>query len=259
MARQRLRARRRELNVSQETLAQRCGIATTTYGEYERGEIANPRVGEQRRRLAKGLEVPLSQLDWYLVDDDDLDDLPQLVPGWFSFYTATEQTANRLRLWEPSIIPGLLQAEDYALALLTDSELVDARLRRQDMVTRNDDPVELIALIDESVLERPIGGREVLLNQLQHLASMGERNNVEVRIFPKDAPAQPLSFGRLAILSFPWAEDGVAYTEHATEGLFINRPVDVAQHASRYTRALSLALTPDGSRERVDQRIKELQ
>lgn len=256
MARQRLQQRRRELNLSQEELAFGCGLAPTTYGEYERGETT-PRVGEKRRRLAKGLKVELDELDWYLVDENGQSD-QRLKPGWFNVYVSLEQTAVSIRTWQPSVVPGLLQTPGYATALLGDKELVKMRLLRQAMLAREDDPLHLIAVLDESVLDRPLGGHDVLLGQLEHLAAEAVRPNVDIHILPLASPEQPFYFGALNILGFDWAEDGLVYTEHSAGAVYLDTQHDRETHTTGFARLAHLAASADESLDIIEQRTRKL-
>lgn len=254
-ARHRLKALREKRGFTQESLAHHLNVGTSTVRAWEQG-ISTP-FPENRGAYAEALGIDDETLDANL-NGNGLD-LQRLVPGWFSFYTAVEQTATTVRIWETSIVPGLLQTEDYASALLHDPGLVHARLDRQDMVTRRDGPVEVLALIDESVLHRPIGSPEVFAKQLRHLVKMSRRENIEIRVFPLDAPEQPLWFGAFAILSFPWAVDGVAYLEHASDGVIVHSPDGIARHVKRWEAAMKLALPPVESINRINQNLEQLE
>lgn len=241
--------------LTQEDVAQLTGKARSSIARYETGEMTPGTAA--CRALSKVYVVSFDEL-WDAIENNG-PQLMQLVPGWFSFYTSVEQTATAVRIWEPTIVPGLLQTEDYARALLGDDDLVSARLARQAMALRAENPVELTALVDESLLYRPIGGQHTLADQLQHLVDMAARPNVEVQLFPFDAPSQPLWFGALAILSFPWTLDGLAYLEHAADAVYVHRPDDVARHVEYWNRAVKLALSPAESINRIHRRTGELQ
>jgi transcriptional regulator with XRE-family HTH domain len=104
-----------------------------------------------------------------------------LVADWFQDYLGLEESASRIQTWEQQFIPGLMQTEDYAQAIATHgwSPLanqsvqcqVTVRMRRQALLARPHPP-KLWAVIDESVLQRPIGGRRVLLAQIEHLLEL---------------------------------------------------------------------------------------
>jgi hypothetical protein len=113
-----------------------------------------------------------------------------------------ERTAHTLRLWQPLIIPGLLQIGEYARGLFLSEgnsperadDLVAERLERQEILDREEPPV-VIAVIDESVLRRPIVPPAVMHDALMHLASVAERPNVSVGIVPDGACAAGMVCG----------------------------------------------------------------
>jgi len=116
------------------------------------------------------------------------------LPAWFQdWVTHGEQLAERLRWFEPLVVPGLLQTEEYARALLTgrignhvaDVEArVTARMDRQAVITREDDPAELLAVIDDGVLRRAVGGVKVMTGQIEYLIQASGRPNVVIQVIP---------------------------------------------------------------------------
>lgn len=113
------------------------------------------------------------------------------VPTWFEDWLKAEGEAHTLRIWQPLIIPGLLQTAGYAreLFLATGAddakadELVTVRVERQSILDRADPP-HLITVLDESILHRLIGSPVIMYEQLTHLISMAERPDVSVEIVP---------------------------------------------------------------------------
>ncbi len=130
-----------------------------------------------------------------------------------SDYVAAEAEARLLWNWEPQIMPGLLQTGDYARAVMAGAQSifglpprdvqrrVEARLARQQVLTRGE-PLELSVVIDESVLRRQFGGREVMRGQLAHLADHSHRPNVQVRVLPL-AGEHPIGTGSFTYMQFP--------------------------------------------------------
>lgn len=113
------------------------------------------------------------------------------IPGWFADWLEAERDAHTLRLWSPTLIPGLLQTAEYARALFlaagadedSASELVAARLDRQSILDRPSPP-HVVAVLDESVLHRLIGSPAIMADQLAHLAGVSERLHVSVHVLP---------------------------------------------------------------------------
>lgn len=104
------------------------------------------------------------------------------VPEWFRSWPDIEEQASTLRFFGPLVVPGLLQIEPYAKALLRSDDKVAARLGRQDVLA-HDSPPEVVVVLDEAVLTRQIGGRETMAEQLQHLT----RVSATVQVLPADA------------------------------------------------------------------------
>jgi transcriptional regulator with XRE-family HTH domain len=119
------------------------------------------------------------------------------LPGELIAFLESEADAESVWVWEPLIVPGLLQTENYTRSLLQawvnkfslpSAEVdrrVEARRVRQDVLTR-DPPVRLSAVIDESVLHRRIGGSAVMREQLEHLTALSELPDIDIRILPLD-------------------------------------------------------------------------
>jgi transcriptional regulator with XRE-family HTH domain len=133
-------------------------------------------------------------------------------------YVSAEAEAESVWNWEPQVIPGLLQTQDYARAVTQPwfrmfpgppseaDRLVEARLLRQQVLTR-DPPLELLVVIDESVLHRMFGDRTVMREQLERLAEASELPNVEVRIYPQKRDHPPLATGAFSYMQFPQVHD----------------------------------------------------
>ena len=146
-------------------------------------------------------------------------------PQYMSF-VAYESAASRIFQFEPLLIPGLLQQEDYARALMqaiagaaTDErvqEWVELRMRRQEEVFERTDPPEIVFVLDEAVLHRRVGGADTMRRQLQHLKHMlATEKNVTIEIIPFSEGAHPGLKGPMVIMQFPDDEDeDILYVEN---------------------------------------------
>jgi transcriptional regulator with XRE-family HTH domain len=133
-------------------------------------------------------------------------------PGWFQAWPDHESNARRLRNFELVIVPGLLQTEAYARAILSTrvgateedlDEFVAARLERQQILDR-EHPPELWALLDEAALRRPVGGYEVMAEQLGSLAGAAKQPHIVVQVIPLAAGAhEGLRGGAFVLADFP--------------------------------------------------------
>ncbi len=126
--------------------------------------------------------------------------------------------ARVLRTWDPMLVPGLLQIENYVRAIFrgglatSDREIeeqVDARISRQIILDRENPPI-LWALLDEWVLRRPIGGPQVMCEQLDHLMTVAGRQNVKVQLVPHDAPCTIGLTSGFALAELPDAPTAVS-------------------------------------------------
>jgi transcriptional regulator with XRE-family HTH domain len=173
-------------------------------------------------------------------------------PSWFRPFVELERTAVSLRTWEPVLIPGLLQTEDYARAVLraarpTDpderiSQAVVARLERQAILDREDPPM-LWVVLDEAVLRRPVGGAGVMSDQLQSLLITAQRPKIIVQVVPLGVGANAGMTGAFVIASFTGAPDTV-HLDSAGTGLIADRADVVASCAFAFDALRADALSP---------------
>jgi transcriptional regulator with XRE-family HTH domain len=164
-----------------------------------------------------------------------------VLPKWFEAYLGFEAEATRINGFKPLVIPGLLQSEDYARAVLRaapnlgSAEEIDRRvalrLERQEILTR-DTPVDLWLVLSEAALRVRVGSSETMRAQLRHLAEISERPNVTLQVLPFTTAAHVNPISPFTILEFSAALDPTAvYLEHLTGGLFL----EDADEIRRYT------------------------
>ena len=193
--------------------------------------------------------------------------------GWFIRFWKDSQTwgaafppslrefaayeAEAVALWtlEHSLVPGLLQTEDYARAVLERhpnvtaeqvTERVAARLARQAVLDREDPPLFWV-LLDENVLHRHVGSATIMQDQVTHLAAMAQRPNITVQVIPREGAHVGLQ-GAFDMAETP--EVFVAHLEHIAEGMTTDSPAILAEASTRfdslkadaYRRSESLAL-----------------
>ncbi|NEC86440.1 helix-turn-helix transcriptional regulator [Streptomyces sp. SID12501] len=186
----------------------------------------------------------------------------------YSVYIGLETDAASLRAFESQIIPGLLQTRPYAEALIqgalpetsTDDveKRVQVRLRRQERVSTDDNPLRLWAVIDEAALHRVVSNRLVMREQLEHLAEMSQLPHVTVQVLPYEVGAHPGLNGQYAILEFPDAADSsVVYIEGVTSDLYLEKAPDVQKYSVMYEHLRAQALNVDQSRQFILNVAKE--
>ena len=176
----------------------------------------------------------------------------------FSDFVGLEAAATRITEYRSSVIPGLLQTEAYARAMLhgTDPDLdhkilerrVEARMIRQGLLTLPDPP-EFQAVLDEAVLHHVVGNPEVMAEQMDALANRAELPNVSIRIAPFTAGAHPGIGSTFTLLEFdPGAGGEVVYVEGLVGNILFERPADLDRYRRFIGRMDEMALDTRASR-----------
>ncbi len=172
-------------------------------------------------------------------------------------YVGLEAAAGSIRAYEQQVIPGLLQTEDYARAMIrsarpdiTGEEIeqrVRVRMGRQSLLTQ-DDPIELWVVLDETVVSRPVGGDTVMRAQLERLVEAADLPNVTLQILPFEVGAHAGMDGTFTILGFPEAGDpDVVYAENATGGLFLEKRDELQKYVFIFDHIRAAAIRPEVS------------
>jgi transcriptional regulator with XRE-family HTH domain len=186
-------------------------------------------------------------------------------PSWFRPFVDYEAAAKSLRLFEHVLVPGLLQTEEYARAVLatrpnsTPEEidgLVAARLARQVVLDREDPPAPLLwVLLDEGVLNRPVAGRDIMREQLLALAQL-PRANVTVQVVPYGAGGHSGLLGAFVIADLD-DSGSIVYMEDAAGGRVGEDAAVVAEVTLRFDTLRSEALPKGASRDLIVSVAKE--
>ncbi|MFD7335220.1 MULTISPECIES: helix-turn-helix transcriptional regulator [Streptomyces] len=178
----------------------------------------------------------------------------------YSVYIGLETDAASLRVYDPQVVPGLLQTPQYAEALIagalpetapTDVEKrVNVRLRRQERVRAAENPLRLWVVIDEAALRRRVGDKQLMIDQLEFLIERSQLPHVTVQVLPFSMGAHPGINGQYAILEFPDASDSsVVYIEGVTSDLYLEKANDVQKYSVMYEHLRAQALNVDQTRE----------
>ncbi|OLF04367.1 transcriptional regulator [Actinophytocola xinjiangensis] len=181
-----------------------------------------------------------------------------LMPDWFQDFVGLEESASLIQNYELQFVPGLLQTEEYTRAVASrghpdhldepTERRVRLRLQRQKVLSRPGAP-RLWAVVDESVLHRPIGGPAVLRRQLDHLLEMTRQPNITLQIVPYDRSGYAAE-GAFSMLRFaePALPD-IVYVEHLGGALYLDRPNEIELYGRVIDRLAVDAETPDNSRQ----------
>ncbi|MEU6004991.1 helix-turn-helix transcriptional regulator [Streptomyces sp. NPDC047453] len=184
-----------------------------------------------------------------------------VLPEWFSLYVSLEGSARLIRSYEPHFVPGLLQTEDYARAVLEAGTVgqrrpdaverhVSLRMARQRLLERADPP-HLWVIIDETVLRRPVSDRpEVMREQLDKLLLYTERDRVTLQVAefsrgPHAGTYAPFSLFRFAEPELP----DLVYTEYLTGALYLDSRTEISAHLEVLDRMTAAAATAEQTRE----------
>ncbi|MEU3840793.1 helix-turn-helix transcriptional regulator [Streptomyces sp. NPDC028635] len=186
----------------------------------------------------------------------------------YSVYIGLETDAASLRVYDPQVVPGLLQTRQYAEALIAGAlpetaqadieKRVQVRMRRQERITAPENPLRLWAVLDEAALRRVVGNESVMRDQLEYLVEQSQLPHVTVQVIPFEMGAHPGLNGQYAILEFPDAADSsVVYIEGVTSDLYLEKPNDVHKYAMMYEHLRAQALNVDQSLQYISRIAKE--
>jgi transcriptional regulator with XRE-family HTH domain len=234
--------------------------------DWSRATVSRLETSQTRPRPGDIADI----LDLYGVPSPDRDALITLARqagqrGWWTAYqdvfagsyVALEDEASHIRTWDPQLIHGLLQTEEYSRAVITAGRLlpaqedierrIAARKIRQALLDRDSAP-RLQVIFDEAVLHRPIGGPEVMRAQLESLVEAMNRPTVTVQVLPYTRGGHAGLDGRFTILSYPDpADPDIAYVEGTMGDVYLESSEAIAKHRDRFDRIEAAALSPEES------------
>ncbi|WP_405650320.1 helix-turn-helix domain-containing protein [Streptomyces sp. NBC_00019] len=191
-----------------------------------------------------------------------------VLPSGMATYAGLESDARVLRQYESTVVPGLLQTEDYARAVIATAwfnqphetdQLVRFRKERQTFLTRQPDPLELWVVLEESALRRPVGGREVMAAQLRHLAETVTMPNVTLQIMPTAKGAHVAMAGPFSLLEFQPHASTVVYVESAAGNVYLEKERDVRTFVQTFDLLRATAPDPQEALALLEQLTREMQ
>ena len=191
-----------------------------------------------------------------------------VVPDWFHVFVGLEEAAQLIRVYEVQFVPGLLQTEEYARAIITqgapgvDKDEVDRRVAlrmgRQKLLTR-DNPPRYWVIMDEAALRRPMGGRDVHVKQIERLIDLVGEPNITLQVMPFKYGGHAAEAGAFTIMRFPETDlPDVVYMEYLTGAHYIDKPEEVERYAAVMERLSVAGTSPDRTREILGQMLKEI-
>jgi len=216
----------------------------------------------------------------YTVSNDYAEMLLQIArearqKGWWQLfgdvltgaYVGLEAAADHVHSYEGQVVPGLLQTEEYAQAMILAArpdisaaeveKRVRVRMSRQSLLSQ-DEPLDLWVVLDEAVLHRPVGGAEVMRRQLSHLTSSGELPNVTLQVLPFAAGAHAGMDGAFTMLLYDESADqNLVFASNAAGGLFLEKENELERYEFIFDYLRAKALRPDESLSTILRFAKE--
>jgi transcriptional regulator with XRE-family HTH domain len=267
---QELRRLREEKGMTAEQVAERLLVSQSKISRLENGrrsisqrdvrdlcgvyEVEDQRMVDSLMEMAKDSR----QQGWWHAFGD--------IP--YSVYIGLETDAESLRVYEPQVVSGLLQTRPYAEAIVrggspetSEAEIekrVQVRLRRQDRIAADQDPLRLWVVLDEAALRRVVGNRQVMREQLERIVELCQLPHVTVQVVPFEVGAHPGLAGHYAILEFAdTADSSVVYIEGVTSDLYLEKAQDVQKYTVMYEHLRAQALNVDQSLRLIQDVAKE--
>jgi transcriptional regulator with XRE-family HTH domain len=189
-----------------------------------------------------------------------------VVPDWLKTFVGLEGLAANEFMYEPLLLPGLLQTDDYAAALLVDNlrvatvdteRVVKLRMARQVRLTDEDRPLRFRAVIEEAALDRLVGGPGVMRPQLEQLLDLVQRDNITLQVMPLSLAVHDGLDGEFTLLSFGEAQS-VGYVEFPDGAIYVQDQDQVAAYNQAAERMGAAALSPEDSAEAIRERLSKL-
>jgi transcriptional regulator with XRE-family HTH domain len=266
-----LKRLRAESGLTREAVEQAVELRRNALYRYESGESA--------------MQVPVARaiFGFYGVEDEQLKTMVDLVrgsrergwlkkgqehggsvPPWFADFVALERDASEIYELALNIVPGRLQTEGYARAVLQAGvlganveEQLSARMARTSRVDAPHAP-RYWAIVAEGVLHRVVGGEAVMLDQLQYLLEVSTRPDVTLQILPNGNGAHPSMGSSFVMFRFEVAPQfGVVYTEYLTGSLYRDEPTELGAYDSAYRHLIKSALPEVQSVSLIAKTLKE--
>ena len=207
---------------------------------------------EAQREALVALAQEANSPGWWHSYDD-------VLPIWFQTYVGLEEAASMIRSYEIQFLPGLMQTEEYARAVVTAGSpkasteeverRVSLRIHRQEILHRPSPPA-FWAVVDEAALHRPIGGSKVMKRQVEHLLELMDLPHVTLQVMPFRFGGHAGEGGAFTILRFPEPElPDVVYVEQLVSAYYLDKREYVEKYARVMDRLTVDSQPPDITRE----------
>ncbi|ROO87365.1 helix-turn-helix protein [Actinocorallia herbida] len=254
-----LREQRVRAGLSQETVAERMGWAESKLYRIENDKsrllqrdvrrlVELYGLGDEESHALLALSQSAGEPDWW-------HSYSGAIPEWFQIYVVLESSACEIQGYESELVPGIMQTDGYARAIMStapapypESDIDDTvaiRATRQSRLT-GDDPVSAWMVLNEAVIRRIVGNRTVMHEQIERLIALGSRPNVTLQVLPFDVGAHSAMHGSFMYLKFtePTDPDKV-YLEHQIGALYTQKPEELDRYRLMFDYLRAQALGPE--------------
>jgi transcriptional regulator with XRE-family HTH domain len=188
-----------------------------------------------------------------------------ILPEWFQAYVGMEEAARSIRIYEPQFIPGLLQTEEYAAAVIALGDFpVDQAerhvvLRKERQRRFREGKLKLWVIVDEAALRRPVAGTDIQVEQLEYLLEQSNTPNLTMQVIPYGVGGHAAPSG-FSILRFTDRDlPDVVYVENLTSALYLDKQVEVDRYLLAMERLSIVAHEPQRTPEILGTIIRELE
>ncbi|MDA3627759.1 helix-turn-helix transcriptional regulator [Saccharopolyspora sp. WRP15-2] len=264
-----LRELRKEAGLTVRALEERLSFSRSTISRIERGDkvpsaedlgamLAIYNVTGKRRRELIQLAKDADRPNWTEIGDNGI---PRQLAALLEF----EREATRISMVALNRVPGLLQTRAYARAVLESGgvssaqieTLVNVRMRRQEILRRAD-PVDLLVILDEAVLRRPVGGPPAMAEQLKQILAAVKADNILVQVLPFALGGHIGQDGSHVIYEFEKA-DPIVHLEHRRSSQFLDEVADTKDFCEITDTLRTKALSPSGSADLIAAYVDDLE
>lgn len=260
---------RKRTGLKQADAAKRAGVSVGKLSHLETGErqqqpsdiakvlAAYNAPQHDINRLTSLAEVP-DESNWWGAWRD-------VVPDWFGTFVGLERLSTKEFVFEPIVIPGLMQTENYARELSRSSQrvrvdhserVVEVRMGRGQRLTA-DEPMHLHASVNEQALRLRVGSPEILREQYEHLIDLASRPNITFQVVVPERGRHEASTGQFVVLEFDKARP-IVYAELQDGAMYVQHPGEVNTYRESARSLEEVALPPDESVRFVADLIKRL-
>jgi len=189
-----------------------------------------------------------------------------VLPNWFQSYIGLEDSAESIRSFDTQFVPGLLQTEDYALAVIQLGAFSQAEtdrllyLRKERQRRFASGSLRLLAVIDEVALRRPIGSIALMRAQLEHLLEITVRPGLTIQVTPFLTGASYAAPSSFSILSFATDDlPDVVYVEQLTSAMYLDKRADVDRYAEAMDQIRTTSYTPEQTKDLIRTMLADME